>query len=650
MEPGDPSAALPSLGEQDLYYLGEGSHRRLWHVLGAHPRAHGSTQGVCFAVWAPNARGVSVIGDFNGWDQGSHPMHTVGASGVWQLWVPGIGPGARYKYAVHGADGVVREKADPLGFAAELRPRTASVVADLGAHEWRDREWMALRRGTDPHAAPMSVYEIHPGSWRRHPDGSWLSYIELADALVPYLREMGYTHVELIGIAEHPADDSWGYQVTGFYAPTSRHGTPGEFQEFVDRLHQAGLGVLLDWGVAHLATDPHALARFDGTHLYEHADPRRRVHPDWGTFTFDYGRNEVRNFLVANALYWLEEYHIDGLRVDAVSSMLYLDYSRQPGEWEPNASGGREDLEAVAFLKEANEAVAAERTGAVMIAEESTAWPGVSRPTTGGGLGYDFKWNMGWMHDTLAYLSEDPTRRGDRHGMLAFSMQYAFDERFLIALSHDEVVHGKRSLLHKMPGDEWQQFANLRLLHAYQHAQPGKKLMFMGGEWGQRGEWNHGTQLEWDALGYGPHQGVRALVARLNQLHQDEPALHARDHEPGGFEWLDHDDAENAVIAFLRRGTEPDDHIVCVLNFTTAVHRGYRIPVPGAIAYRERLNSDDVLYGGSGVGNQRVLRGETQPYRNMPCSLVLTLPPLGALFVKPVRDHDRDQPLARTSR
>jgi 1,4-alpha-glucan branching enzyme len=637
MEPGDPSAPVPSVGEQDLYYLGEGSHRRLWHVLGAHPRAQGSAEGVLFAVWAPNARRVSVTGDFNGWDQSSHPMHDLGTSGVWQLWVPGIGPGARYKYAVDGADDVVRDKADPMGFASELRPRTASVVADLHTHDWRDREWMALRHETDPHAAPMSIYEIHPGSWRRHPDGSWLSYIELADALVPYMGEMGYTHVELMGIAEHPADDSWGYQVTGFYAPTSRHGSPGEFQEFVDRLHQAGIGVLLDWGIAHLATDPHALARFDGTHLYEHADPRRRVHPDWGTFTFDYGRNEVRNYLVANALYWLEEYHIDGLRVDAVSSMLYLDYSREPGEWEPNAYGGREDLEAVAFLKEANEAVAAERTGAVMMAEESTTWPGVSRPTSSGGLGYDFKWNMGWMHDTLAYLSEDPTRRRDRHGMLAFSMEYAFDERFLIALSHDEVVHGKRSLLHKMAGDEWQQFANLRLLHAYQHAQPGKKLMFMGGEWGQRGEWNHNTQLEWDALSYRPHQGVRSLVASLNRMHRDEPELHTHDHDPGGFEWLDHDDAENSVIAFLRRGTEPDDHIVCVLNFTPAVHRGYRIPVPGATAYRERLNSDDALYGGSGVGNGGSVRVEARPYRSMPCSLVLTLPPLGALFLKPVR-------------
>ncbi len=632
-----PARPAPLAGEQDLYYFGEGTHRRLWEVLGAHPRALEGGYGVSFAVWAPNARGVSVIGDWNGWTHGSHPMRPLGSSGVWEAWVPEIGPGERYKYAVEGADGVTREKADPLAFASELRPKTASVVADIHTHEWRDAAWLERRRATDAHTQPMSVYEIHPGSWLRRPDGSWLSYTELADELVPYLLETGYTHVELMPVAEHPYDGSWGYQVTGFYAPTARYGTPAEFQEFVDRLHGAGIGVLMDWVPAHFAVDEHSLTRFDGTYLYEHSDRWRREHPDWGTYTFNYGRHEVRNFLLANALYWIHEYHIDGLRVDAVSSMLYLDYSRKPGEWEPNVHGGRENLKALSFIRDTNEAVTAEGTGALVIAEESTAWPGVSRPVASGGLGYGFKWNMGWMHDTLEYMSEDPVHRKYHHGSLTFSMVYAYDERFVLALSHDEVVHGKRSLLHKMPGDEWQMFANLRLLHAYQHAHPGKKLMFMGGEWGQRSEWNEATQLEWQALLYAPHDGVRRLVTDLNRLHRAEPALHQRDHDPGGFEWLDYGDAENSVLSFLRRGDRPEDYMVCVHNFTPVVRHNYRVPVPEAGTYVEVLNSDAEIYGGSGAGNLGTVHAEPHPYQSMPASLVLTLPPLGALFLKPAR-------------
>ncbi len=636
---GEPYRFLPTLGELDLHLAGEGSHRRLYNVLGAHPRELDGVRGVAFAVWAPAARGVSLIGDFNGWHARSLPLRALGASGIWELFVPGLVPGESYKYAIRGADGVETQRADPVGFRSELRPKTASVVADLDAHRWDDAAWMAARLDRDHLAAPMSIYEIHLGSWRRHDDGSWLGYGELADQLIPYALDLGFTHLELLPVAEHPYDPSWGYQVTGFYAPTSRFGTPGDFQDFVDRCHQAGLGVILDWVPAHFAVDAHSLGRFDGTFLYEHQDWRRRTQPDWGTFAFNYGRNEVRNFLLANALYWLDKYHIDGLRVDAVSSMLYLDYSRKPGEWVPNRYGGREHLEAIDFLRAFNDLVRDEGRGAVTIAEESTSWPSVSRPTHAGGLGFNFKWDMGWMHDTLAYMALDPVYRTYDQNKLTFRQIYAYNENFILALSHDEVVHLKRSLLHKMPGDEWQQFANLRLLFAYQYAQPGKKLTFMGSEFGQRGEWNNDVGLEWQALDYAPHARLRDLVRQFNALHRDEPALHLLDHHPDGFAWLDFRDAQNSILSFVRRAPsatpgEPDEQIVCVFNFTPVPRYGYRIPVPEPIRYRELLNTDAREYGGGGVGNLGEARGEAIRHHDHPHSMTVTLPPLAAVFFK----------------
>ncbi|MDP9373913.1 MAG: 1,4-alpha-glucan branching protein GlgB, partial [Chloroflexota bacterium] len=611
----DPYRFPPTLGEQDLHFVGEGTHHRLYEALGAHPRVVDGVAGVGFAVWAPAARGVSLIGDFNGWDRRAHPLRALGRSGVWELFVPGLGSGTLYKYAVRGADGVEREKADPLAFASELRPRTVSIVADLDRYAWGDGGWLAARREWDPYSGPMSIYEVHLGSWRRHADGSWLTYGELADALIPYLQGHGFTHIELLPVAEHPYDGSWGYQVTGFFAPTSRFGTPADFQAFVDRFHRAGLGVIVDWVPAHFAIDEHGLARFDGTYLYEPEDPRRRVQPDWGTFAFDYGRVEVRNFLLANALFWLDKYHIDGLRADAVSSMLYLDYSRGPGEWTPNRHGGREHLEAVDFLKAANELVYAKRAGVITVAEESTTWPGVSHPTYAGGLGFGFKWNMGWMHDTLEYFRKDPLYRRHHQGLLTFAMVYAYSENYVLALSHDEVVHGKGSLLHKMPGDEWQQFANLRLLFAWQHAMPGKKLIFMGDEFGQRGEWNHDRSVEWAALDYPPHAQARALVAALNRLHRTEPALHARDHEPAGFAWLNADDAAHSVLAFVRRVGTDGDNIVCVFNCTPVPRPDYRIPAPAAGRYRLALNTDAREWGGSGAGGPDVVEAEAREHK-----------------------------------
>ncbi len=637
---GDPYRFLPTLGDQDLYFIGEGTHRRLYERLGAHPRTVDGVAGVAFAVWAPAARGVSLIGDFNGWNRRAHPLRALGSSGIWELFMPGMGVGEHYKYAIRGADGVEREKADPLAFAAELRPKTASIVADLDRYEWHDAVWMAARRDANPYQSPLSAYEVHLGSWRKRPDGSWLTYSELADELIPYVRELGFTHIELMPVAEHPYDGSWGYQVTGFYAPTSRYGAPADFQAFVDRCHQAGIGVLLDWVPAHFAIDEHSLQRFDGSFLYEHEDPRKRTQPDWGTFAFNYGRHEVRNFLLSNALFWIEKYHIDGLRVDAVSSMIYLDYSRNPGEWTPNRFGGREHLEAIDFLKAFNELVYAEGGGAITIAEESTSWPGISRPVHVGGLGFGFKWNMGWMHDTLEYFRQDPIYRQYHQGSLTFAMIYAYTENFILSLSHDEVVHGKGSLLHKMPGDEWRQFANLRLLYAYQWALPGKQLIFMGDEFGQRGEWNHDASVEWQALGYGPHERVRRLVGDLNRLHAQEAALHALDHDPAGFQWLDLNDAANSVLSFARRAPASDrgdEYLVCVFNFTPVPRVGYRIPVPEPVRYREILNSDAGEYGGSGMGNLGLAHGEAVAHNGHPYSVALTLPPLGAIFLKPDR-------------
>ncbi len=640
---GDPYRFLPTLGDIDLHLAGEGTHRRLYNVLGAHPRVVDGVEGVAFAVWAPAAQGVSLVGDFNGWHARSHPLRAMGSSGIWELFVPALVPGDVYKYAIRGADGNETMRADPVGFGSELRPKTASVVVDLERHTWADEAWMAARATTDQHRAPMSIYEVHLGSWRRHDDNRWLSYRELADELVPYATNLGFTHIELMPVAEHPYDPSWGYQITGFFAPTSRYGSPADFQYFVDRCHQAGLGVLLDWVPAHFAVDAHSLGRFDGTFLYEHEDWRRRTQPDWGTFAFNYGRNEVRNFLLANALYWIDKYHIDGLRVDAVSAMLYLDYSRAAGAWAPNRYGGREHLEAIDFLRQFNDLIHAEGGGAITIAEESTSWPQVSRPTHVGGLGFDFKWDMGWMHDSLAYFQLDPIYRQYDHNKLTFRQMYAYTENFILALSHDEVVHLKKSLLQKMPGDEWQQFANLRLLYAYQHAQSGKKLIFMGGEWGQRGEWNQDTGLDWHALAHPPHAQMQRLVRELNHLHRDEPALHQVDHDWTGFDWLDFRDNQNSVLAFVRRaaptGEEgaPGDYIVCVFNFTPVPRYGYRIPVPEAVAYREILNTDAQGYGGSGVGNLGFAQGEAVRHHEHGFSMALTLPPLGAVFFKPER-------------
>lgn len=643
---GDPYRFLPTVGEQDLYFLGEGSHRRLFDVLGAHPRVIDGVAGVSFAVWAPNALGVSLVGDFNGWHRRGYPLRSLGPTGIWELFVPGLAAGDRYKFAIRGADGVEQEKADPVAFQSEVRPQTASVVADVDTHAWQDGAWMAARAQRDFYSGPFSVYEVHLGSWRRHANGAWLTYRELADTLLPYVQQAGFTHIELLPVSEHPFDGSWGYQVTNFYAVTSRFGAPEDFQEFVDRCHQGGIGVLMDWVPAHFATDPHGLERFDGTFLYEHADPLRRYQPDWGTLIFNYGRHEVRNFLIANALFWIEKFHIDGLRVDAVSAMLYLDYSRGPGQWTPNKYGGRENLEALAFLREVNELVYGAGTGAITVAEESTAWPGVSRPVYANGLGFGFKWNMGWMHDTLEYFRQDPVYRRYYQRTITFSLVYAFSENFVLALSHDEVVHGKGSLFGKMPGDEWQKFANLRALLAYQHAMPGKKLIFMGDEFGQRGEWNHDSELAWQSLGHPLHAGLARMVAELNRLHRELGALHQRDHDTRGFEWLDFNDSEQSVVSFLRRGANPEDVVLCIFNLTPVVRHDYWVPMPGTGVYREVFNSDSAYFGGSGVGNGGVVTAIPRAHLGRTASACLTLPPLGALFLRPAPAGGGDDLLA----
>ncbi|HEY3174135.1 MAG TPA: 1,4-alpha-glucan branching protein GlgB [Candidatus Polarisedimenticolia bacterium] len=633
----DPYRFLPTLGDLDLHLLGEGNHRELYLKLGAHSRVFEGVAGMSFAVWAPSARAVSLVGDFNGWDERRHPMRAMGSSGVWELFVPGLASGRLYKYRVRGADGSLRDKADPFSFAMEIRPKTASVTWDLSAYRWGDAGWMELRGRRDTYSSPMSVYEVHLGSWRRvaGEGNRWLSYRELGDQLVPYIREMGYTHIELLPPLEHPFDGSWGYQVTGYFAPTSRHGTPDQFRELIDRCHQAGIGVLMDWVPAHFPSDPYALARFDGSCLFEHEDPRQGTHPDWKTLIFNYGRHEVRNFLLANALFWLEQYHVDGLRVDAVSSMLYLDYSREEGQWVPNVHGGRENLEAISFIRHLNEMVYGQHPGAIMIAEESTAWPAVSRPAYMGGLGFGYKWNMGWMHDILEYFSKDPVYRKFMHGNLTFALLYAFHENFILALSHDEVVHGKGSLLSKMPGDAWRKFANLRALYGYQYSQPGKKLNFMGGEFGQVREWNHDDQLDWHLLDDARHRGIANLVRDLNALYRREPALWEIDHDHNGFEWIDFSDADSSIVSFLRKGKDPDDHILCVFNFTPVPRLGYKVGVPAPKFYREILNTDSGHYGGGDMGNLGGARARPEPAHGRPCSVTLTLPPLSALYFKP---------------
>jgi 1,4-alpha-glucan branching enzyme len=628
----DPYRHLPTLGELDLHLISEGRHEELWRALGARVRSHasafGPVSGTGFAVWAPNARGIRVIGDFNHWDGTAHPMRSLGSTGVWELFVPGVGDGMAYKFEILGADGVWTRKADPLALATEIPPKTASKVFS-SSHQWGDSEWMDARAGRSWAEEPMSVYEVHLGSWRQG-----LGYRELAEELAAYVTDLGFTHVEFLPVAEHPYGPSWGYQVTSYYAPTSRFGDPDDFRYLIDRLHQADIAVIVDWVPAHFPKDEWALARFDGTPLYEHADPLRGEHPDWGTYVFDFGRSEVRNFLVANASYWLEEFHIDGLRVDAVASMLYLDYSREGGSWTPNVYGGRENLEAVSFLQEMNATCYKRSPGIMTIAEESTAWPGVSRPTHLGGLGFGFKWNMGWMHDTLGYLRHEPIYRNYHHGEITFSLVYAFSENYVLPLSHDEVVHLKGSLLGKMPGDTWQKFANLRALLAYMWAHPGKQLLFMGGEFGQGGEWAEERSLDWWLLDDSHHVGVQNLVRDLNRAYRSAPALFTRDNDPGGFHWIDANDAAGNVLSFLRYGSD-GSRLACVTNFAGLPHEEYRVGLPSSGGWREVLNTDAFDYGGSGVGNLGRVEAVDQPWHGQPASAVLRIPPLGAVWLAP---------------
>ncbi len=634
----DPYAFPPVLTDYDLYLLGEGTHLQNYEKFGAHVQEISGVRGVHFGVWAPNASRVSVVGDFNRWDGRVNPMRSR-ATGVWEVFIPSLSEGDLYKFEIRSRAGeILTLKSDPYGFAAEVRPKSSSVVATLEGHEWKDAGWMSRRAQFDWQHAPISTYELHFGSWRRGPDGRWLTYHEMADELIPYVKQMGYTHIELLPLSEHPLDASWGYQTIGYFAVTSRYGSPHEFMDFVDRCHQAGIGVLFDWTPGHFPRDGHGLSYFDGTHLYEHADPRRGSHPDWGTLIFNYGRNEVQNFLLSNALFWLDKYHIDGLRVDAVASMLYLDYSRRPGEWLPNQFGGRENLEAIAFLKRMNEVVHARHPGVLTIAEESTAWPAVSRPTYLGGLGFDLKWNMGWMNDTLRYFSLDPIHRKFHHGELTFSMLYAFNENFVLPLSHDEVVHGKRSLLAKMPGDDWNKFANLRLLFGYMYSHPGKKLLFMGAELAQWSEWRENASLDWNLLESQPHQGIQQLLTDLNHLYQREPALHEVEFEWPGFEWLEVHDSDASVLAFIRRARQPEDFLVIVCNFTPVTREDYRVGVPERCFYREALNTDSSFYGGSNVGNDGGAPADPVPWNDRQFSLKLTLPPLSVLIFKPKRD------------
>ncbi|MGI8695632.1 MAG: 1,4-alpha-glucan branching protein GlgB, partial [Mycobacteriales bacterium] len=631
-ETDDPYRWLPTLGEVDQHLIGEGRHERLWDVLGAHLRSYdtpgGPVSGVSFAVWAPSARGVRVTGDFDYWERRGYPMRSLGSSGVWELFIPDVGTGCRYKFSILGADGVWREKADPFAFGTEIPPATASVVF-ASTYRWQDDEWIAQRAETPWHASPMSVYEVHIGSWRMGE-----SYRELADSLVGYLTDTGFTHVEFLPLAEHPFGGSWGYQVTSYYAPSSRFGSPDDLRYLIDRLHQAGIGVIVDWVPAHFPKDEFALARFDGTALYEHPDPRRGEQPDWGTYVFNFGRREVRNFLVANALYWAKEFHVDGLRVDAVASMLYLDYSRKEGEWAPNEYGGRENLDAVAFLQEMNSTIYREVPGVVTIAEESTAWPGVTRPTHLGGLGFGFKWNMGWMHDTLDYVAREPVHRSYHHHQMTFSMMYAYSENYVLPLSHDEVVHGKGSLVGKIPGDRWQQLATLRAVYAYMWAHPGKQLLFMGGEIAQDSEWSESRSLDWGLTDQPSHAGVRRLVTDLNAAYRCTPALWQRDTDPAGFEWIDANDAANDVFSFIRYA-EDGSPLVCIANFAGVPHEGYRVGLPHAGRWRELVNTDADAYAGSGVGNLGGVDSVAEPWHGLPASAALRVPPLGALWLVP---------------
>jgi len=624
------------LTEDDIFLFNEGSHFRLYEKLGAHLVEHAGRRGTVFAVWAPNAAHVSVMGDFNGWDKQRHALRPRGSSGIWEGFIAGVGKGMPYKYGITSHhNNRWLEKADPFGIHNEVAPKTASVAWDL-AYEWGDQDWMTEREARQKADAPVSIYEVHLGSWMRVPEDGYrsLSYGELAERLTDYVHSMGFTHVEFLPVMEHPFFGSWGYQGLGYFSPTSRYGTPQEFMQLIDTLHQNGIGVILDWVPSHFPVDPHGLGEFDGTHLFEHADARKGFHPDWKSYIFNYGRNEVCSFLISSSLFWLDKYHADGFRVDAVASMLYLDYSRSRGEWIPNEYGGNENLEAIAFLRRFNEETHGHYPGTLTIAEESTAWPMVSRPVFVGGLGFDMKWDMGWMHDTLAYFSQDPVHRSYHHNKLTFRMIYAFQENYVLPLSHDEVVHGKGSLLGKMPGDDWQKFANLRLLFGYMYAQPGKKLIFMGGELGQWSEWAHDRSVDWHLLETPRHAGLQRWLQDLNRLYRDAPAMHAADFSKEGFQWIDCNDSVHSTISLIRRHGEPTDDVIAVFNFTPVPRQNYRVGVPGGGAWEEVLNSDARDYGGSGQGNLGLLETAPVPFHGRSHSLNLTLPPLGVLFLK----------------
>ncbi|MFN3430340.1 MAG: 1,4-alpha-glucan branching protein GlgB, partial [Candidatus Sericytochromatia bacterium] len=623
----------PFLTEFDIHLLAEGTHYRTYEKLGAHPRELDGVAGTHFAVWAPNAAEVSVVGDFNEWQWHANPMKQAGA-GIWETFIPGVKQGVVYKYGIRSKiDNYSVEKADPYGFASEIRPATASKVWDLSTYQWNDAEWLKQRPQVNALEAPLNIYELHLGSWMRNPDadGAWLTYRDITTKLVAYVKELGYTHVELLPIAEHPFDGSWGYQVVGYFSPTSRFGTPEDFMHMVDSLHQAGIGVILDWVPAHFPTDGHGLGYFDGTHLYEHADPRQGKHAQWDTLIFNYGRTEVRNFLISNALFWLDKYHIDGLRVDAVASMLYLDYGREGGDWVPNQYGGRENLEAVEFIKHANDQIHQNFPDVLTIAEESTAFPKVTYPVAEGGLGFDLKWNMGWMHDILKYMSFDPVYRRFHHNHLTFGIMYHLSEKFVLPFSHDEVVHLKKSMLDKMPGDTWQKFANLRLLYGFMAGYPGKKLTFMGGEFGQWKEWNHDFSLDWHLLDTGLHRPLQHWVRDLSHFYRSEPAMFQGDFKEDGFRWIDCSDVEQSVVSFMRRGDDPHSAVVIVCNFTPIPRHDYRVGVPWGGHWEEKLNSNAEAYGGTGLGNMGGVEGEDLPMHQQPKSIGLTLPPLSVV-------------------
>jgi 1,4-alpha-glucan branching enzyme len=628
------------LTDFDLHLIAEGTHYRTYEKLGAHLTERNGVAGVDFAVWAPNATHVSVVGDFNGWSPHAHPLTRRQEAGGWERFIPGVKAGALYKYRVVGPDGrAFGEKADPYGFAAEIRPQTASKVAELEGYDWHDAEWIAARATHDASTHPMSIYEVHLGSWRRKPEenGSWLTYREIAPQLADYVEWMGYTHVELLPVTEHPFDGSWGYQTIGYYAPTSRFGGPHDLMYLIDTLHERGIGVILDWVPAHFPRDGHGLGYFDGTHLYEHSNPKLAVHPQWDTFVFNYARREVRNFLISNALFWVHRYHVDGLRVDAVASMLYLDYGRNAGEWIPNRYGGRENLEAIEFIRLLNDRIHAEYPGVPVMAEESTSWPMVTRPTAVGGLGFDFKWNMGWMHDMLEYMSLDPVYRRYHHNQITFSLMYAYSERFVLPFSHDEVVHLKKAMLSKMPGDAWRMFANLRALYGYMFGHPGKKLMFMGDEFGQWHEWNHDLSLDWHLTSNPMHAGLQRWVRDLNTVYRREPALYERDDVPDGFEWIDCSDHEGNVVSFVRRAADSNDMLLFVCNFAAVPRYGYGIGAPVGGVWEEILNSDATEYGGGGMGNLGAVETSPTPLHGRPHSLSLTLPPLSVVAFRAPR-------------